>query len=1102
MGRSWQLAASCWCLIAVAAAAEEAPPAPTDSAPAIAVESLTVFPHAVRIDSPYDYRQILVTGVAADGAKVDLTREASFEFAAGADVASLDDYGLLRPGRSGQAELVVSAAGRSATIPVVVGEIDAAREADFIGRVNPMLSKLGCNAGTCHGSAKGKNGFKLSLRGYDAVWDYRSLTDDLGARRFNRAAPGQSLMLLKTSGAAPHVGGVLTSPGEPPYELIRNWIAGGAKFDPDVPRVTSIQVLPENPIVPLPGMSQQMVVLATYSDGGVRDVTAEAFVESGSIETVTTDRRGVATALRRGEAPLLARYEGAYAATTMTVMGDRSGFQWSDPPTYNFIDELVYAKLRRVKTAPADVCTDAEFVRRIYLDLTGVPPTAEAVQAFLADEHESRAKRAALVDELIGSHDFVEFWTNKWADLLQVNRRFLGREGAAAFRGWIRRAVAANTPYDEFVHSVLTASGSTADNPAASYYKILREPVDAMENTTQLFLAVRFNCNKCHDHPFERWTQGQYYEMAAFFAQIGVKEDPTAQLQMLGGSAVEGAKPAVEVVFDRSSGELLSERTGADAAPQFPYQHELADEVQGAARRRRLAEWITSPENQYFASSYVNRLWGYLLGVGLIEPIDDIRAGNPPTNPELLDRLTQEFLDSDFDVRHVMRLICNSRVYQHSAAMNEWNEDDEINYSHALARRLPAEVLFDAIYRGLEATPKLPEMPAGARAAELIDAGASISFLDDFGRPPRESACECERNSSVMLGPIMKLVNGPTLADAVEDPDNLLSRLVAETDDDRAIVEQIFLSILNRPPTESELELGAESLRNLAIEEEAAEKQAAWEAYQAEIPSRLAAWESSQASVTWTAASVVATASEAGAELSADESGVVTVSGALAKDRYEILLESSLERVTGLRIDALADKSLPGGGPGRSGNGNFVINEVQLAAASDDKWIDVGLAAAQADFEQGGYPAAAAVDGAEDSGWAIVPQTGQSHRLDVSLAAPLVQPTKVRVTLVQQYQDGAHALGRFRISLTDAERPLSPVETPPEVAAVLATPSDARDDAQRDKLRTYYLSTDRNYARLKADFERSSALAANRRLTGAQDLAWALLNSPAFLFNR
>src|SRR6185437_13227977 len=395
----------------------------------------------------------------------------------------------------------------------------------------------------------------------------------------------------------------------------------------------------------------------------------------------------------------------------------------------------------------------------------------------------------------VGSPEFIEQWTNKWADLLQVNRKFIGEKGATAFRNYIRQAMTANKPYDKFVYEILTASGSNMDNPAASYYKILRDADGAMENTTQLFLAVRFNCNKCHDHPFERWTQDQYYQMAAFFAQVARKEDPKFKGQKVGGTAVEGAVPLVEIIADQNAGEETHIRTGQVAKPTFPYTHkDLAPSK--ASRRVQIAHWITSKDNPYFARGYVNRLWSYLLGKGIIEPVDDVRAGNPPTNPALLDALTDDFVKSGFNVQHMLKTICKSRVYQQSMQTNAFNRDDETNYSHAIARRLPAEVLYDAIHRATGSLSRLPGLPAGARAAQMLDSSADVpgGFFVQFGKPARESACECERSSTMMLGSVLNLVNGPVVGNAISDPTNRLSKLVATEKDDGKVIEELYLA--------------------------------------------------------------------------------------------------------------------------------------------------------------------------------------------------------------------------------------------------------------------------------------------------------------------
>jgi hypothetical protein len=1078
--------------------------APAEKLPdGLNVVAISAQPAAVELRHKFVYRQVLVTGKLDTGETVDLTRIANPSQSGSAVTVSSD--GLIRAKADGSDQVTFTHGSLSVTVPVTVSGIAAPHTVSFVRDVQPALGRMGCNAGTCHGAKEGKAGFKLSLRGYDALFDHRAFTDDIGGRRFNRSAPDQSLMLLKATGSIPHVGGVRTTVDHPYYQLVRDWISQGVKLDLAGPRVIKIDVSPVNPTVPRAGMRQQVTVLATYSDGSVRDVTREAFIESGNIEIIEANTSGVLTTLRRGEAPVLVRYEGAYAATTIVVMGDRTGFVWEQKPQHNYIDQLVDRKLQQVKILPSDLCTDEEFVRRVHIDLTGLPPTAEQTKAFLASPGDSRAKREALVDQLVGSRDYVEHWTNKWADLLQVNRKFLGEEGAIALRNWIKDSVAANKPYDKMAYEILTARGSNLENPPAAYWKILRDPAAAMENTTHLFLAVRFNCNKCHDHPFERWTQDQYYHLAQYFAQVGRKPMPEFAGQNIGGSAVEGAVPLVENIYDSGSGDVKHDRTGEVVPPSFPYSHgDLAPAV--AARREQLARWITSKDNQYFAKSYVNRLWGYLFGSGIIEPIDDIRAGNPATNPELLDALTQDFIASGFDAQHILRTICKSRTYQASVVTNKWNEDDTINYSHAIPRRLPAEVLYDAIHLATGSVERLPGVPAGFRAAELPDAGVSDAFLEDFGKPVRESACECERSSGMVLGPIMKLVNGPTVANALADPGSELNRLVATEMDDRKLIEEVFLRFLVRKPTEKELTLGVEALSAAAADQ--AKAAAALAEYEKALPAKQAAWEASVGKpLVWTPLDPSELKSAAGATLAKQDDKSVVAVGPTAKDVYTFVAPSDLKGITAIRLEAIADAALPAGGPGRAQNGNFVLSELKLSAApkaDPAKAEPVGLQNASADFSQDNWHVAGAIDGSEDTGWAVSPQFGKTHIAMFETKADVGHDggSLLTFTLSQQYPDGTHLLGRFRISVTGAQRPVMGSKLPEAVAAALAEPADKRTPEQAGAIAAHYRSLDAELARLNAEVGQAKDAAKNARQIGVQDLAWALINSPAFLFNR
>lgn len=1105
--RFWAAVACMACSYSLVRAEEAADRKPEQLPAGRTVVRLEALPNSVQLKHPYDYAQVLLTAELDTGERIDATRLAQAEVPTA--LASMSPTGMVRPHADGAGELKFQLGGQLLAVPVAVSGQKEPFAASFVRDVQPIMSKLGCNAGTCHGSANGKNGFKLSLRGYDSLFDHRALTDDLAGRRFNRAAPDQSLLLLKPAGGVPHMGGVLTRRGEPYYDLLRDWIAGGVKLDLDSPRVSGMEIFPKNPVIPLPGMKQQLRVLATYTDGRVRDVTAEAFIESSLSEKVEVDKQGLATAVRRGEAAMLARYEGAYAATTVVVMGDRGGYQWRDVPENNYVDALVYTKLKKVKILPSELSTDAEFIRRVYLDLVGLPPRPEDVRAFLADARDAKLKRDELIDRLVGSPEFIEHWTNKWADLLQVNRKFLGEEGAWSFRNWIRQALSSNMPYNQFVYSVLTASGSTLDNPPASYFKVLREPGDTLENTTQLFLAVRFSCNKCHDHPFERWTQDQYYHMAAYFAQIGRKPSPQYAGKTIGGTAVESPLPLVEVVFDQGGGEVNHIRTGQVAAPKFPYDFAGFTPAEGP-RREQLARWVTSKDNPYFAKSYVNRIWGYLLGVGIIEPLDDIRAGNPPTNPELLDRLTQEFISSGFNAQELFRTICKSRVYQHSLSTNEWNQDDEINYSHAVARRLPAETLYDAVHRATGSEIRLPGVPVSFLATQLPDSDVQLAdgFLNLFGKPARESACECERSTGVMLGQALNLVNGPTIADAIANPNNAIAKLVAAEKDDRKVVEQIFLSVLCRLPTETETTAALEAVN---AEREEQQKQAlALAAYEKDqIPAKQTAWEQSQGLPVWQTLDPASLVSAGGATLTKQVDGSILATGNNPPtDAYTIVAKTDLAGITGVRIEVLPDESLAAKGPGRAPNGNFVLNEVRVTAgpaADAAQAKPVALQNAVFDFGQEGFPAALAIDGNAQgsSGWAVSPKFGEPHvaLFETAQDAGAAGGTLLTIALDQQF-GGQHTIGRFRLSVTTSKRPLRLQGPPAPIAAILAAAPDARTAEQKAELTKHYRSIDPELARLTALAAEANKQPEAYRLLGAQDLAWALLNSPAFLFNR
>ncbi len=1170
---------------------------------------IVIKPKDIRLSDELDYVQLVVTARYADGQTADVTRLAKYR--THDSIISIDPLGLVRlsslTGTDGDT-LSVEFDGMQAAATIERTRSTASL-VDFVRDVNPIISRLGCNAGTCHGAQQGKNGFQLSLRGYDPLGDVRALSDDLCARRLNTAAPDSSVMLLKPLGDIPHEGGMLLTSDSVYYRVLRDWIAQGAKYDPTSQKVQRIEVTPANSTIESEGAWQQFRVTAFYPDGSTRDVTHEAFLDSSNTEICESLPGARVRGLRRGEASLLVRYEGAYAAASITVMGDRSGFKWQAPETYNTIDQLVAEKWERMKILPSDISEDHVFLRRVRLDLTGLPPSVDELKEFLADPRPSRTKRQAKIDQLIGSEDYIVHWTNKWSDLLQVNSKFLGAEGAAAFRTWIRSAIAENAPYDQFVRSILTAKGSNKDNPAASYFKILRDPDLLVENTTHLFLGVRFNCNKCHDHPFERWTQTQYYELAAYFAQTGLKADPASGNQTIGGSAVEGAKPLYEEVFDKDAGEVTHIRTAQVTPPKFPFACDY-QVSESASRREQLAAWITSKDNPYFATSMVNRLWGYLTGTGLIEPLDDIRAGNPPSNPKLLKHLTDEFTRTHYDIQHVLRMICNSRTYQLSIHTNSWNADDHWNNSHAKARRLPAEVLYDTVYRVTGSTSNIPGVAPGTRAAQLPDVAISPAdgFLNNLGRPVRESACECERSDQLQLGPVMALVSGPTVATAIGDSESELASLCKHEVPLGSLVEEVYLRVLSRYPTQQEIaqvlalegqidadhrrldsllaeretwwkqrhaELDAQRLKELEQTREAArarEKEIAPErtrleqerlaridvakktldqyaANPIEIANRFLA--SSGSNNHWFPLAAATAQASNGARLTSQPDRSIIVSKhedkGTGKGNYTIAFQTPLRNIRGFRLEAILDASVPSGGPGFPGNGNFVVTEIEVHAASlakPEEKTPQKIASGKADFSQAGFSPEETFDGnaTDQNGWAVHPRGRIPHWATYQFAETIDREGGVELTFTihQNHDAEDHRLARFRISLTTDEGEIHlglPEEfsslasineeyrTPENLKSLVAfldksdakwnelraavaaaevpVPADEQLVALQNKVAELEkpVADDAKLLQLRANSATSQLQMANRRLTLAQDLTWALINSPAFLFN-
>ena len=790
-------------LASPALSAEKTKPAAGKTPAVPVVEKLTVYPSRLELSGNRDSRRLIVSGTAADGRAFDLT--AFVKLAAGSDHVAIDRDGFVVPKKAGKTTVKVTVGAKSVDVPVEIKHVTN-HPVSFIRDVIPAMSKVGCNAGTCHGAQKGKRGFKLSLRGYDPLYDYRALVDDLSGRRFNRSRPEQSLMLLKPTQGVPHEGGFLFDEKSRTYSVLKQWIAEGCRFD-SAKRVARIEVFPKKPLLETTDSQQQLIVMAHFPDGTSRDVTRDAVFETSDFEVATVSKTGRIEAVRRGEAAALVRYEGLYAAAPVAIIGNREGFAWKAAPERNYIDKLVNAKLQRMKILPSGTCSDAEFLRRASIDLTGLPPTVEQVKLFLADKRPTIEKRNAKIDQLIGSPQFIEHWTLKWSDLLLSNSKFITEKGSWAFRNWIRRAVATNMAFDKFVYQLMTANGSTFENPAANYYRISREPKVVMENMTQVFIGTRFQCNQCHDHPFERWTQRQYYELSAYFAGVGRKAGP-----------VKGE----EIIYSLATPtDIKHPSTGETIPAAFPFSSDL--DKKNPDPRVRLADWLTSSKNPYFAKSIVNRYWSYLHGRGIIDPVDDIRASNPPSNPPLLDELTRRFIANGFDLKRLIREMARSETYQRSFRPNKWNDDDSLNFSHASPRRLTAEQLFDALHVATGAPSRIPGVPVGFRASQIPDPKVKIGFLDMFGRPPRESPCECERSSDVSLSQTLNMINGPTVSDAIIHPEGRVAKLVAAKADDKTIVGDVYLAVICRPPTEAELKQGVAYLAGVGNRSEAAQ---------------------------------------------------------------------------------------------------------------------------------------------------------------------------------------------------------------------------------------------------------------------------------------
>jgi hypothetical protein len=750
--------------------------------------------------------QLMATQRSADGSLCDATHTATWESQNPA-VAVVSRRGRVVPTGNGKTRILARSASGLAEAVVEVAGMDSRAPVSFHHDVIPAFSQSGCNMGACHGTPTGKGGFRLSLRGYLPDQDFAVLSRETGGRRINPIATETSLILRKPLGQVPHEGGLRLSRGSKAFEFLHDWIQEGAKDDPNASAAIRLAVLPGSRVLKAPARTQQLAVTVEYADKTVRDVTPICYYDSSNPEIAEVDADGYVRFKTRGEVAIIAHYLHLVANVRLTHLVEVSGFVRAEVPQDNVIDRAVFSKLNRMQIRPSELCTDREFIRRVHLDLIGVLPAPKEVKQFLADPPECRRDR--LIDRLLARPEFYDFWTLKFADVLRSNGRLIQTKGAYVFHRWIRACLERDLPMDRFVRDLLIAEGSSFKNPAANYYRISRDPESAVETTAQLFLGIRIQCAKCHNHPFERWTQDDYYGFAAFFSQIGRKK---------------GNLPDDEIIYATGSGDVRQPRTGRTMQPKALGGPVLEPAIARGRRRARLAAWLASPSNPFFAKSLVNRIWYHLMGRGIVEPVDDFRDSNPASNDDLLDGLTTEFVKNGHSLKALVRSIVHSRTYQLSAATNASNADDVLYFSHAQTRLLPAEVLLDAISTFTGTTTRFEGLPAGARAAQIPDGKMENAFLKTFGRPARELACECERESESNLSQALQLIGGATVNGKLRDDNGRMAQLAKSGKPAPEIVRDLYLVALAREPSDTELAAAVKHLNSskdlrLAVED-------------------------------------------------------------------------------------------------------------------------------------------------------------------------------------------------------------------------------------------------------------------------------------------
>ncbi|HLJ10320.1 MAG TPA: DUF1549 and DUF1553 domain-containing protein [Planctomycetaceae bacterium] len=776
--------------------------------------AITVYPASIELRHPRRPHSLQVLGTSSDGYSLDLL-PASRLVSADPKIAKVDEQGWVSAVSNGQTQITVSAAGQVVSVPVKV-ELPAAEPPySFRHEVMTVLSKSGCNMGACHGYSLGKNGFKLSLRGSDPELDFAAITKEQFGRRLNLQFPETSLIVAKPRGDAPHEGGVRFRRSSLANEIMVNWIQQGAPGDlADPARVVAVRLVPDK-LMLRPRQKHRVQMIAIYNDGTTRDVTRLGAFSVNNTQFAEVDDEGQVVAGDAGETAIAGRFERTFGAAGVIVLKPNPDFVPTPLPEGNLIDRPVVEKLNRLKIAPSAIAGDEEFLRRVYLDLIGMQPKPDEIKAFVSDGNP--AKREQVVDKLFGRSEFVDHWSLKWGDLLQNSRNVVSQQSVYLFREFLRSAIAENMPLDQFARRIFTSRGGIVDDPASVYFAISKDTNDTLERATQVFCGVRMLCARCHPHPLENWTQRDYYGLASFFSQVSTRPDVR----------FPGVANAKLVQMNLAAGSATNPRTGRPQPARYLAGQE-PEIPEGTDRREVYAQWLTSPDNPFFARGLVNRIWSYFFHRGIVDPVDDIRSTNPPINPALLEALTRDFIEHRFDMRQLMRRIVTSATYQRTSLATQSNRRDEQNFSHAIPRRIPAEALLDSLVQATGIPESFPGAPGGFHAAQLPDAAFDSPFLSLFGKPQRMDACECERDNSSNMLQALHFINGKSILGRVQNAAARPAQLMGAKLADEPLVTELYLWSLARHPTADELRLGVEFFKSYGDKRSEAAQDLMW----------------------------------------------------------------------------------------------------------------------------------------------------------------------------------------------------------------------------------------------------------------------------------